>query len=94
MVAGIRHSNGIAADLGGGSLELVEVSNTEIGKLQSLELGTKVISSKNISNQQTITEIIKNVWFGALGFVKQVFLQRWPKHKSSAWSENERVSKY
>ena len=85
LVAGIRHSNGIAADLGGGSLELVEVSNTEIGKLQSLKLGTKVISSKNISNQQTITEIIKNEYGeynydnlyligGALRFIGRLYI--------------------
>lgn len=85
LVAGIRHSNGIAADLGGGSLELVEVSNTQIGKLQSLELGTKVISSKNLGNQQTITEIIKNEYGeynydnlyligGALRFIGRLYI--------------------
>lgn len=85
LVAGIRHSNGVAADLGGGSLELVEVSNTQIGKLQSLELGTKVISSKNLGNQQTITEIIKseygeynydNLYLigGALRFIGRLYI--------------------
>lgn len=85
LVAGIRHSNGIAADLGGGSLELVEVSNTKIGKLQSLELGTKVISSKNIENQSNITEIIQNEYGsysydnlyligGALRFIGRLYI--------------------
>lgn len=85
LVAGIRHSNGIAADLGGGSLELVEVSNTQIGKLQSLELGTKVISRKNLENQEAIIEIIKNEYGnynydnlyligGALRFIGKVYI--------------------
>lgn len=85
LVAGIRHSNGIAADLGGGSLELVEVSNTQIGKLQSLGLGTKVISRKNLENQEAITEIIKNEYGdynyenlyligGALRFIGKVYI--------------------
>lgn len=85
LIAGIRHSNGIAADLGGGSLELVEVSNTKIGKLESLELGTKAISRKNLENQETIIEIIKNEYGnynydnlyligGALRFIGKVYI--------------------
>lgn len=85
LVAGIRHSKGIAADLGGGSLELVEVSNTQIGKLQSLELGTKVISRKKLESQEAIIEIIKNEYGdynydnlyligGALRFIGKVYI--------------------
>lgn len=60
LIAGIRDSNGIAADLGGGSLELIEVANREIGKLKSFELGTKIISSRNIKDENEIIDIIKN----------------------------------
>ncbi len=85
LVAGIRHSNGIAADLGGGSLELVEVSNTQIGKLKSLGLGTKVIPRKNLENQEAIIKIIKNEYGdynyenlyligGALRFIGKVYI--------------------
>jgi exopolyphosphatase / guanosine-5'-triphosphate,3'-diphosphate pyrophosphatase len=85
LVSGIRHSNGIAADLGGGSLELVEVSNTQIGRLESLELGTRVISDRNLDKQELITEIIKkeygeyqydNLYLigGALRFIGRIYI--------------------
>jgi len=85
LVAGIWHSNGIVADLGGGSLELVEVSNTQIGKLKSLQLGTKVISKRNLENKESIIQIIKskygdhnydNLYIigGALRFIGKVYI--------------------
>lgn len=85
LITGIRHSDGIAADLGGGSLELVEVSDTKIGKLKSLELGTKVITRKNLENQNAITQIIEkeygnynydNLYFigGALRFIGRLYI--------------------
>ncbi len=85
LITGIRHSDGIAADLGGGSLELVEVSDTKVGRLKSLELGTKVITNKNLGNQASITEIIKkqygnyhydNLYFigGALRFIGRLYI--------------------
>jgi exopolyphosphatase/guanosine-5'-triphosphate,3'-diphosphate pyrophosphatase len=85
LITGIRHSDGIAADLGGGSLELVEVSDTKIGELKSLELGTKVIASRNLENQESITGIIKeqygnhnyeNLYLigGALRFIGRLYI--------------------
>lgn len=85
LITGIRHSDGIAADLGGGSLELVEVSDTKVGRLKSLELGTKVITNKNLGNQASITEIIEkqygnyhydNLYFigGALRFIGRLYI--------------------
>ena len=85
LITGIRHSDGIAADLGGGSLELVEVSDTKVGRLKSLELGTKVIASKNLGDQESITKIIEkeygnynydNLYFigGALRFIGRLYI--------------------
>ncbi|MGH6923159.1 MAG: exopolyphosphatase [Propylenella sp.] len=39
IVAGFQHPDGIAGDLGGGSLELVEVTGTQVGKGETLPLG-------------------------------------------------------
>lgn len=85
LISGIRDSVGIAADLGGGSLELVEVENGTIGKLESLELGTKVISSQNITHKREIIRIItekfgnktyKNLYLigGALRFIGRIYI--------------------
>lgn len=85
LITGIRDSNGIAADLGGGSLELIEITNGEIGKLKSFELGTKIISSKNIRNENEIMDIIKNYYDnrtydnlyligGALRFIGRLYI--------------------
>ena len=59
LIAGIKDSHGIAADLGGGSLELIEIEQGIIGQLNSFELGTKVISSQNITNEKDIIKIIQ-----------------------------------
>jgi len=59
LIAGIRDSHGIAADLGGGSLELIEIEQGTIGQLESFELGTKVITSRNITNERDIIKIIQ-----------------------------------
>lgn len=59
LITGIKNCKGLAADLGGGSLELVEVNNKKIGKLKSFELGTKVLSSRNISDELEIIDIIR-----------------------------------
>ncbi len=85
LIKGTNESNGIAADLGGGSLELAEIENNKIGKLASLELGTKVINSRNIKDLSVITEIIKkefgnheveNLYFigGSLRFIGRLYI--------------------
>lgn len=85
LMSGISDSIGIAVDLGGGSLELVEVENGNIGKLESLELGTKIITTKNITNKNDIISIIaskfesrtyKNLYLigGALRFICRLYI--------------------
>ncbi len=64
LIKGIQNGNGVAADLGGGSLELAEINDNKLGKLGSLQLGTKVISSLNIQEEDEIAEIIKNEFGG------------------------------
>jgi exopolyphosphatase/guanosine-5'-triphosphate,3'-diphosphate pyrophosphatase len=59
LICGISKAEGLAADLGGGSLELAEISDKKVGRRKSLGLGTKVISDKNIANLDVITEIIR-----------------------------------
>lgn len=43
LISGVRNANGIAIDLGGGSLEIVEINNKKIEQLTSLDLGTQKI---------------------------------------------------
>jgi exopolyphosphatase/guanosine-5'-triphosphate,3'-diphosphate pyrophosphatase len=43
LIMGINKAEGLAADLGGGSLELAEISNKEVGRRKSLALGTNII---------------------------------------------------
>jgi len=59
LVKGIRNCKGIAADLGGGSLELAEVGDGKISKLCSLALGTKILSMRNLADENEIIDIIK-----------------------------------
>lgn len=58
LISGINNAKGLAADLGGGSLELASIENRQVGNLKSLPLGTKVISENNLSDQQAIKDII------------------------------------
>lgn len=85
LISGISEASGLAADLGGGSLELAEISNKKVGTRKSLPLGTKVITEKNIANQQTITEMIrqefgestyKNIYLigGAFRFIGRYYM--------------------
>ena len=59
MISGISDVNGVAADLGGASLELIEINNRVIGKLSSLALGTKIITTRKLQNLADITRIIR-----------------------------------
>ena len=85
LISSIKDANGIAADLGGGSLELMEITNNEIGRLDSFELGTKMISSRNIANEEAIMTIIKDYYDypnyetlyligGALRFIGRLYI--------------------
>lgn len=59
LISGITDANGIATDLGGGSLELACINNRKIGILKSLPLGTKVITESNLNDVDLITDIIR-----------------------------------
>lgn len=45
LISGVRNANGIAVDLGGGSLEIMEINNSKVGRLRSLAMGTKKIGA-------------------------------------------------
>lgn len=60
LISGISEVNGIAADLGGGSLELIEINNKVIGKLCSLPLGTKVLTNNRLNNIDDIANVIRS----------------------------------
>jgi exopolyphosphatase/guanosine-5'-triphosphate,3'-diphosphate pyrophosphatase len=45
LIMGITNAKGLAADLGGGSLELAEISDKQVGQRKSLPLGTNIIDS-------------------------------------------------
>lgn len=85
LISGISDVNGIAADLGGGSLELIEINDNVIGRLTSLALGTKIITERNLQNLDELITIIKedygdyryqNLYLigGALRFICRFFI--------------------
>lgn len=59
LISGISDASGIVADLGGGSLELAEITNQKVGKLKSLPLGTKNLIHNKLNDTDTIIKIIK-----------------------------------
>ena len=86
LMSGVSDVHGIAADLGGGSLELIEINNHVIGKLSSLSLGTKIITTRKLQNLDDITKSIrdeygdyqyKNLYLigGALRFICRFFVE-------------------
>ena len=85
LIHGINDCNGMAADLGGGSLELIEINNSKIGKLASLDLGTKIITSKKLNTSDEILSIIEKEYGrytykklyligGAMRFIGRMYL--------------------
>lgn len=85
LISGINNADGVAADLGGGSLELASIVNKSIGNLKSLPLGTKKINENNLRDQKIITDIIrqefgennyKNLYLigGALRFIGRYYM--------------------
>jgi len=86
LISGISEVDGIAADLGGGSLELIEINDRVIGRLSSLALGTKVITERNLQNLDQLVAAIrgeygdykyKNLYLigGALRFICRFFIE-------------------
>lgn len=67
LISGISDAFGVVADLGGGSLELAQIENKKVGKLKSLPLGTKVITSNHFDSSNLITKMIKEE-FGELHY--------------------------
>ncbi len=59
LIAGIQDASGIAADLGGGSLELALVNNKNVCNLKSLPLGTRIIRHDQSIDLSTLAALIK-----------------------------------
>ncbi|MCP5369769.1 MAG: Ppx/GppA family phosphatase [Rickettsiaceae bacterium] len=85
LIHGVANCHGIAADLGGGSLELVEIDDANISHLTSLKLGTRMISERKLADISSIADIIKheygertyeNIYFigGAMRFLGRLYL--------------------
>jgi len=86
LLTATNNADGIAADLGGGSLELIEIQKNKIGHLKSLDIGTKVISSKNLAEVELISDLIRkeygtdtyeNLYLigGALRFICRLYIE-------------------
>lgn len=85
LISGIKNTHGMIADLGGGSLELIEINNEKIGQLKSFELGTKVLSAQSITDEHDVMQIIKEQYGdntyetlyligGALRFIGRIYV--------------------
>lgn len=61
LISSVDDAEGLVADLGGGSLELAEVSGKSVQQVTSLDLGTKVIVKNNIKEISVIVDILKAV---------------------------------
>lgn len=60
LIMGIERAEGLVADLGGGSLELAEIKDQEVGKRGSVALGTNIIDS-SISEDE-VKDIISDTF--------------------------------
>ncbi len=59
LISGINDACGIVADLGGGSLELVQIKDRKVGILKSLPLGTGIIANNHFDDIDIISQMIK-----------------------------------
>jgi exopolyphosphatase/guanosine-5'-triphosphate,3'-diphosphate pyrophosphatase len=59
LISGIPDADGIAADLGGGSLELAEVNRRIVDDVVSIPVGTKVLGNLESVSEEYITKILK-----------------------------------
>jgi len=59
LMMGINKAEGLVADLGGGSLELAEIKDKEVGKRGSLALGTNIIET-SITEDEIKDTILKS----------------------------------
>lgn len=60
LISGVTDADGIAADLGGGSLEIAEIADKKVGNLRSLPLGTKRIDVT--AKVENLVEIISGAF--------------------------------
>ncbi len=85
LTTSIKGINGIAADLGGGSLELITLNNGKLDNVKSFNLGTKIIGLQNITNEDKIIKILEkeydnktyeNLYLlgGSLRFIAKLYL--------------------
>jgi exopolyphosphatase/guanosine-5'-triphosphate,3'-diphosphate pyrophosphatase len=84
LISGVTDANGIAADLGGGSLEFAEIHEKQVGALLSLPLGTKMIDQHatvdslcdQISGSLDHSNICKNLYLigGAFRFIGRYYM--------------------
>lgn len=86
LISGIQNVDGVMADLGGGSLELVHIENHNIYKKKSLNLGTDIMREQKLSDRDTIINMIRdefgdlnysNLYLvgGALRFIGKVYIK-------------------
>ncbi|WP_375318579.1 Ppx/GppA family phosphatase [Candidatus Tisiphia endosymbiont of Oplodontha viridula] len=64
LISGINDACGIAADLGGGSLELAHIKDKKVGILKSLPLGTGLITNNHFDDINIINQMIKKEFEG------------------------------
>lgn len=78
VLCGIPAANGILADLGGGSLELVELNNGKVGKAATLPVGVIRLAERagdNIAHARSImTEALETVPFAGEAIGKDLYL--------------------
>ena len=61
VLSGIPHANGVVGDLGGGSLELVDLSDSRIAETATLPLGSLRLTNMHMSEKRLRKEITKKI---------------------------------
>ncbi|MGH6795323.1 MAG: Ppx/GppA family phosphatase [Methylocella sp.] len=65
VIAGINHPDGVVGDLGGGSLELIDVKGTHAGKGTSLPLGGLTLMDASRRSPRTAVRIVREALAGS-----------------------------
>src|SRR5579859_2967405 len=60
VVSSIHHPDGIVGDLGGGSLELIDVRGAKIGKGESLQIGGLALMDASGQSLRKAAKIVRN----------------------------------
>lgn len=76
LLLGIVDANGLVADLGGGSLELIEVHERKIGQICSLPFGLKTFNQINQEVENNIRAAIKSAFTfpRSIGDIENLYL--------------------